>query len=187
MLPNRTINVWPVSNRGGLKALAEITLADAVTIFPIKLVEGKHGLYLKMPRSTKDTDKDQLTYNICSWKARAQLTEEVVKTYHVEQPWLLAFGDNEPIRLKYIVHPNIRNENQEVASASIEINESIRVNGIRMFQLSEKVRLVTFPDRCYREDDEYCFRRIFDFKNDWEKRITAELWEAYDSLKMRRR
>lgn len=52
------------SNRGGLKALAEITLADAVTIFPIKLVEGKHGLYLKMPRSTKDTDKDQLTYNI---------------------------------------------------------------------------------------------------------------------------
>lgn len=182
-MAKRMINTWPIPDRGGLKALASITLGNAITFFPIKMVNGKNGMYLKMPRSSEDRMKKRPTCSIRSSGVRFLLTSEVVETYHPDKPWFGEYGHDEPIRVTYCVKPRfVPNAERIVADASIEIDGAIRVGGIRMFQLNNRVRLVRFPEHCYRENGEYCFRRIIEFHDDWEDKITTELWAAYDSL-----
>lgn len=182
-MAKRMINTWPIPDRGGLKALAAITIGNAITIFPIKMVDGKNGLYIKMPRSSEDKMRKQPTCNIYSHAIRCLLTSEVEETYHPNKPWFGEYGQDAPIRITYIVKPRvIPNVERIMADASIEIDDAIRINGIRLLQLNNKVRLVRFPEHCYRSNGEFCFRRIIEFHNDWEERITTELWSAYDSL-----
>ncbi len=49
-----------------------------------------------------------------------------------------------------------------------------------MFQSSSGKRVTIFPEKQIRENGEYVFRRIVDFKYNWEDIITKKIWQAYD-------
>ena len=67
-----------------------------------------------------------------------------------------------------------------VGTAEIVVDGSLRITGIRMFQSSSGKRVTIFPEKQVRENGEYIFRRIVDFKYNWEDIITKKIWQAYD-------
>ncbi len=75
----KRMNRW--EGEGSTKAFCDIALADSILIKGIKVIEGKKGLFVSMPR---EQGKDGNWYDTVvplSKEAREQLSELVLKTY----------------------------------------------------------------------------------------------------------
>jgi len=47
------VRIYPVKDRGNLKATASITIDDAFVVREIKVMDGAHGLFVSMPSKKK--------------------------------------------------------------------------------------------------------------------------------------
>lgn len=185
---NRTkrevISVWPASSeRKPYKALVKITFGESISLFPLSLMEGKHGYYLQLPKANRADGTRSLVGRFLYSDANRMLTEKVLRAYLPGTPLCREYQMNEKLHISFRVFPHSMQVDRQVAVASMELNHKIRIEGIRMFQLSERNRLILFPERQYSENGETVIKRIVDFKQEKEEEIIKELWRIYDARK----
>ena len=138
------INVWPVANRGVFKGFVKITFAESVAVFPMKLMEGNHGYFLGFPKVTQSDGTKRHAGRFLYQDANRMLTEDVLRRYIPGTPICREFQMKENLFLYYRVYPQPVRADCLVATASLEINHQIRIEGIRLFQLRDGVRMILY-------------------------------------------
>jgi stage V sporulation protein G len=74
------VAVFPYANGGNLKAFASVTLNGDFVIKGIRIVNGRHGLFLGFPENRKGNQNYAIAFPI-SAVLRHEITKEVVSTY----------------------------------------------------------------------------------------------------------
>ena len=60
------LNFRKLDMKGACKAMADVCFAKTVTIFGVKLFDGKNGLFLSMPNYKRQKEDDKVEYvNAC--------------------------------------------------------------------------------------------------------------------------
>ena len=174
------INVWPVEKHGRTKALVMITIGDAITVFPIRLVEGKKGMGLSFWGTRTLANGERTTFVILNHEERDWLTRVIADIYHPGKARFYKIQREERFTVSCKAFPIEGRSDWLVGKAEFTINKCFRVKGIRLLQFPNKRRLVYFPERDVRENGETVIKRIIDFKDNWEEIVTEKLWRAYD-------
>lgn len=177
------INVWPVSNRGVFKGFVKITFAESVAVFPMKLMEGNHGYFLGFPKVTQSDGTKRQAGRFLYQDANRMLTEDVLRSYIPGTPICREFQMKENLFLYYRVYPQPVRADCLVATASLEINHQIRIEGIRLFQLRDGVRMILYPEVTYKGKGEQVIRPVVEFRQDVQKQVFREFWRIYDAKK----
>ena len=138
------INVWPVSGRRVFKALVKVTFAESVSVFPLKLMEGNHGYFLGFPKIMQTDGTRRPAGRFLYQDANRMLTDDVLRSYIPGTPICREFQMKESLCLCYRVYPQPVQADCLVATASLEINHQIRIEGIRLFQLRDGVRMILY-------------------------------------------
>ncbi|MBI4342953.1 MAG: septation protein SpoVG family protein [Candidatus Omnitrophica bacterium] len=69
---------------GTLKAFCDVAIGDLVMIRGLRIVEGKHGLFVSMPRQKGKADKWFDTVSVLTDDTKRQLDEVVMDAYQKE-------------------------------------------------------------------------------------------------------
>ena len=174
------LNVWPLEHSGRVKALAMLTINDAITVFPILVEEGKSGLRLSMRGTKLGKREEKPTVIIHSQDLKHELTRAISAAYHPQRARFYRIQREKEFAVSCKAFPCEKKADYMVGTAEIVVDGSLRITGIRMFQSSSGKRVTIFPEKQIRENGEYVFRRIVDFKYNWEDIITKKIWQAYD-------
>ena len=74
-----------LTNTNALKAFADIAVNDALLIKGIRVLDGKQGHFIAMPREQSAKDKKWYEVVRClSFPVKERITEEVLKAYHAD-------------------------------------------------------------------------------------------------------
>ena len=49
-LPNVKVSVWPCKNKGKIVATAKVMIGNAISIYPLRLIQGRQRMFLGMPQ-----------------------------------------------------------------------------------------------------------------------------------------
>ncbi len=79
------VRIWLVKNPDSkLKAIASVTIDQAIVIHDIKIIEGAEGLFIAMPsRKTGENEYRDIVHPINA-EARAVLIKAVIEAYNEE-------------------------------------------------------------------------------------------------------
>ena len=79
------VRIWLLTNQESkLKAIASVTIGNAIVIHDIKIIDGAEGLFIAMPsRKTGENEYRDVVHPINA-EARAILIDAVPKAYHEE-------------------------------------------------------------------------------------------------------
>ena len=69
---------------GSLKAFCDLAVGDLVLVRGVKVVEGKHGLFVSMPRQKGKADKWFDTVSVITDETKRRLDEVVLEAYQQE-------------------------------------------------------------------------------------------------------
>ena len=181
------INVWPVEKRGRTKALVMITIGDAITVFPIRLVEGKKGLGLSFRGTRTLANEERTTFVILNHEERDWLARVVADIYHPRKARFYKIQREERFTVSCKAFPIEGRSDWLVGKAEFTINRCFRIKGIRLLQFPNNRRVIYFPERYVWENGETEIKRIIDFKDNWEEIVAKKLWRAYDLAKNKQR
>lgn len=178
-LPSIKVSVWPFPKEGKIKATAKITIGDAISVCPIKIIKGKAGLFLGMPQIGDECEKFRDVFHPCTKEAREALTEMVLQTYDPSKTRYREFPGKEELQIK----PKLlicRNEASGfVGFASLEINKAFKVEHMRMFRNPRGRLSVQYPARSFVKDGEVAIAEIVTFKNDYDETLRKQISEVY--------
>lgn len=77
--------VTKLNGDGSVKAFCDVAIAEAYLIKSVKVVEGKNGLFVSMPREQSKTGKWYDTVAPLTKEARAQLSQVVLDAYNAPE------------------------------------------------------------------------------------------------------
>lgn len=174
------INVWPLEHGGRVKALAMVTINDAITVFPLLVEEGKSGLWFSLRGTKLGKKEEKPTVIIHSQDLKNDLTRAIAAAYHPRKARFYRLQREEEFTVSCKAFPCEKQPDYMVGSAEIIINGGMRILGIRMFQSTSGKCVTIFPEKQVRENGEYVFKPIVGFKYNWDDIITKKLWQAYD-------
>lgn len=183
--PSIKVNVWPVTGKGKVLANAKVTIGDAISVYPIKILEGKGGYYLGMPRVLDRDGEYRDVFFPISGDARHALTEMVLQAYSKDRPLFRDFPGDEEFRPEITVRPYRDSLHDLLGYSTIVLNGLFRIENVRLYQGENGKNFVMFPERGYRDEGEVVIRSIFEFKNDWDKRLRADICKKYEEPRAR--
>lgn len=136
------------NENNNVKAFADVTIGNAITLKGIKLIESAKGILVGMP-STKGNDKDGNDkyfdkFYAKSAEARAALLDTFQKAYDSADGYAYANGDINP-EFKVIVSPVQSEKSPNLkAWATLAVGDDFIVKNIALNQ-TEKGLMVNFP------------------------------------------
>ncbi len=71
---------------GSLRAFCDVAVCESFLIKGVRVVEGRHGLFVSLPREQGKNGQWYETVIPLSKEVRARLTRTVLDTYQSEQP-----------------------------------------------------------------------------------------------------
>ena len=77
-----------VDGRGTLKAFCDVAIGGQYLIKGVKVVEGKKGIFVSMPREQGKDGQWYDTFLPVTKEAHQQLTDTVLAAYQIEEPAL---------------------------------------------------------------------------------------------------
>ena len=80
--------VTKLNGNGALKAFCDVAIAEAVLIKGVKVVEGKNGIFVSMPREQGKNGQWYEQFIPLTKEAREQLSQVVLEAYGAEAPSL---------------------------------------------------------------------------------------------------
>jgi len=76
------VRIYRIENAGNLKAFASVTFDNAFVVHGIKIVQGKDGLFVRMPsRKNKKTGEFKDVFHPINQAARENLLNAVLSKY----------------------------------------------------------------------------------------------------------
>ena len=178
--PSIKVNVWPSSKKGKVLANAKVIIGDAISVYPIRIIEGKGGYYLGMPRVLDREGEYRDVFYPVTGEARHTLTELVLKAYSKDRPLFREFPGDEEFAPEVIVRPYRDNLHDLLGYSTVILNGMFRIENIRIYQGENDRNYVMFPERGYRDEGEVVIRSIFEFKNDWDRKLREEICRKYN-------
>lgn len=182
MLPTMNIAVWPTSSAGKIKATAKVVFGDKFSVYPIKIIEGKDGMFLGMPQVPDRNGAYKDVFHPNTKEAREHLTEMVLAAYNPNKSMKLVFSSDMPVVFGANVSLYDSEESDLIGFARIDINDEFSMERIRMFQARNKeTKSIYFPERGYLENGKTITKAIFEFENDTESFLKKIIGETYDA------
>lgn len=181
-LPSIKVSVWPMDRPGKVKAIAKVIFGDAISVFPIRVTEGKKGLFLGMPQVLDRQGEYRDVFFPVNADVRDTLSDMVLTTYKPEKPMYHEFVSEESFRPEITVRLYEDTVHDLMGYASIVINEAFRIENIKLFHGDNGRHLVLFPERGYRDNGEVVIKEVFDFKGDWENILKKQICEIFDRV-----
>ena len=77
--------IVPFEGSGTLKAFCDVAFGELVVIRGVRVVQGKHGLFVSMPRQKGKADKWFDTVSVLTDETKRQLDEVVLEAYQRER------------------------------------------------------------------------------------------------------
>lgn len=180
--PSIKVSVWPLEGKGKLLANARVIIGDAISVYPIRVIDGKSGYFLGMPQvPDRDGERRDVFFPI-NQEARKILTDAVVKTYRRDRPMYREYPSPEPFHYEITVRPFRDSIHDLMGYASIVINGMFRIENVRLYQGENGKHMVLFPEQGYRDEGEFVWKDIFEFKHDWEQKLKDGIREGYDTI-----
>ena len=182
MLPSMKINVWPTTDTGKIRATVKVTFGNAISIYPIKIIEGKDGLFLGMPQVPDRNGAYKDVFHPNSREARKELTELVLKAYNPNKTMYMETPSKQEIELGVNVSLYDSEVSDLIGFAGININDSFQIERIRLFQAKKgSYKMIFFPERGYLDHGQVVTRPIIEFKDDYENRLKKMIGDTYDA------
>ena len=189
------VRVYPLEQpNGSTKAFASVTVDDLVAIRGIRIIEGDKGLFVSMPQ-TKDNKTGE--YRDIAFPLIGDLRKEISKDIMAEYDRVtvlppeqriygtperdVANGKNiDTIGITLQVYPLSEPKGNTKAFASISINDSIGIRGIRIVE-GDKGLFVAMPQS---KDKENNYHDVaFPVSGDLRKKISQSIIQEYQSDK----
>lgn len=183
--PSIKVSTWPIDKKGKLIGLAKVTIGDVISVYPIRINDGKNGYFLGMPQvPDRDGDYRDVFFPV-SKDAREILTEAVAKTFKKDKSMYREYPGEEPIQTEITVRPYQDSTHNLIGYVSIGINGMFRVENVRLYQGEKGNRYTLFPERGFTTDGETVYKGIFEFKKDWDKTLRERICNEYDQVMVR--
>lgn len=181
-LPSIKVSVWPFPKEGKIKATAKITIGEAISICPIKIIKGKDGLFLGMPQISDQSEKYRDVFHPCSKEAREVLTEMVLKAYDPAKMKYHEFPGNDELRIEPKVLICKKGSTGFVGFASLEINDMFKLEHLRLYRTQRGRLTVQYPARSYMKNGEVAISEIVSFKNDFDDTLRKRISDTYSVI-----
>lgn len=135
-----------------VKAYADVTIGNAITLRGIKLISGEKGDFVAMPSRKYQKDGEDKYKDIFypkSEEARATLLDTFQKAYESEDGYAYSNGDLNP-EFSVIVYPMENGSSSLVAWATLSVGDEFIVNNIAINKTTNLT--VNFPSTKYEKD-----------------------------------
>ena len=80
------LNFRKLDMKGACKAMADVCFAKTVTIFGVKLFDGKNGLFLSMPNYKRPKEDDKMQYvntcDIINKDVKSAVEKDIIAMYN---------------------------------------------------------------------------------------------------------
>ncbi len=176
-------NVWKQEN-GKVKAYADVTIGNAVTLRGIKLVEGEKGNFLAMPsRKYEKNGKDKYAdiFYPKSEEARAALLATLQKAYESKDGYAYTNGELNP-EFTVTVSPVENSSSTLRAWAALNIGDDFVVRNIAINETSKGL-MVNFPAAKYEKDGETKYKEfVAPKKAEWTDKDGKECSKDYGKI-----
>ena len=186
------VRVYPLDNsESTTKAFASVTVDDKIAIRGIRVIQGEKDLFMTMPQS-KDAKKDE--YHDIAFPVSGDLRKEIInavlKEYdRVSHLLPVQRGYEKPeadtanninvadIKLDIRVYPVKEPKGNIKAFASVTIDDTIAIRGVRIVDSTEKGLFVTMPQSKDKEDKYHDI--AFPINGDLRKKMTKAILNKY--------
>lgn len=182
---------------GKVKAYADVTIGNAITLRGIKLIAGEKGDFVAMPTRKYEKDGEVKYADIFypkSAETRTALLETFQKAYEAEDKYAYSNGDVNP-EFDVKVSPVENSSSSLAAWVSLNIGDDFIVNNIAINKTSKGL-MVNFPSVKYEKDGETKYNELVapekaewtdkdgnEHSKDYGKIIRGLIINAYKELK----
>ncbi len=181
-LPNVKVSVWPCKNKGKILATAKVMIGNAISIYPIRLIQGRQRMFLGMPQMLDRMGEYRDVFFPINGEAREELTRMVIHTYNSAKNNYWDFPSQEEFIPEVKVRLFSDPAHNMIGYADILLNKAFRIVNVRIFQGENGRRQVIFPERGYREDGEVIVKPIVEFRGAWEKELMETICTEFDHV-----
>lgn len=153
-------NLWRIEN-SNVKAYADVTIGNAITLKGMKLVAGKNGDFVAMPTHKYEKDGEDKYADIFypkSEEARTALLETFQKAYEAEDKYAYSDGVTNP-EFTVTVSPVENSSTSLKAWVSLNIGDEYVVRNIAINETSKGL-MVNFPSAKYEKDGETKYNEL---------------------------
>ena len=161
---------------GNIRGLAKLEFGEDFSVYPLRIVEGKNGLFLSMPQVIRKDNSWKDLFHPVTKEARTTLTDVVLKIFSDEQTATteLPFADEWDI--KALVSPFVNPKTRTVGIGSIELNGQYRMENILLSETYPGTIVPIYPMRQWKgETGELQQADIVTISDELGKRIGKEL------------
>ncbi len=153
--PRLKIRIRMTGHDGPIKAIGMITVASAVTIYPVRIMEGKNGIFAALPQQERKGAWRDVVYPV-NRSARDYLQENVVAAFHKNKDK----GQSETViqgychpKMQALVVPVTKAGSNLAAMASV-VMEDIKIDGISVYRNRDGSLKLYYPQRRWVENGE---------------------------------
>lgn len=169
---------------GKVKAYADVTIGNAITLRGIKLVSGTNGDFVAMPTRKYQKDGGDKYTDIFYPKSeavRAALLETFQKAYESKDKYAYTNGEVNP-EFDVKIHPVAISSSNLVAWATLSIGDEFIVNNIAVNETSKGL-MVNFPSVKYEKDGETKYDELVSPKKaEWIDKDGKDCSKDYDKI-----
>lgn len=176
--PKLKIRVCPSTGGGTVKGIAMVGIASALTLYPVRIMESRRGLFAVLPQRKEKSGAWKDVVYPTSREARDYLQKNIVKAFDPKKEVTVYVQGYCHPECKAQVVPVHKAGTNLVAMASVTI-EDIRVDSISVYQNRDGTLKLYYPQRHWQ--DEHGENRMADmvlltdaYKERFLEAVTAE-------------
>lgn len=151
--PRLKLKIHPAKDGGAVKGVAMVGIASAITLYPVRIMEGRRGLFAAMPQRQEKSGEWKDVIYPTSREAREYLQRCIVKAFDPKKEVLTYVqGYCHPECTAQVVPVHKAGTNL-VAMASITL-EDIRVDSLSIYKKRDGSLKIYYPQRRWVENGE---------------------------------
>ena len=170
------VKINQLIDKNGLKAKATVNLDNMISISNIAIVEGENGLFLGYPQKN---DQELVKFKLSDKgdELKAEIKKAVIDKYNeaLKDESIVGYSNNytdkekkqlnkkaEENLNKIRVFVNVKEEDRnQKATGRIEIDNAIKLEGLRVMSDKDEKLFVALPSHSYEEDEQRKYREIY--------------------------
>lgn len=130
-----------------IQGLVKLEFGEDLTVYPLRIVQGKNGLFLSMPQAIRKDNSWKDLFHPVNKEARQELTEAVMKVFSPEHTESMEVDWDTEWEVKAYTSPFVNPRTKVVGMGTIELNGRFRVENILLSEIYPGTIVPIFPMR----------------------------------------